>query len=69
MGANASTYENSSSYNVKNSSVRGSSNLKTPRILEFHSSARWKAHFEASKGTSKMVCLCLRIVWTSDLSC
>ncbi|KAK4791257.1 hypothetical protein SAY86_031670 [Trapa natans] len=63
MGANASTYENSSNYIVKNISGYGSIDPKTPRVIEFHSSARWKAHFEASKGTSKLMVIDFTATW------
>lgn len=31
--------------------------VKNSQVLEFHSSAKWKSHFEASKETSKLVTL------------
>lgn len=31
--------------------------VKNSQVLEFHSSTEWKAHFESSKETSKLVTL------------
>lgn len=46
MGANASTWQD----------ANGSSlTQKNPQVTAFHSSAKWKAHFEASKQTTKLV--------------
>ncbi|PKI41285.1 hypothetical protein CRG98_038306 [Punica granatum] len=54
MGANASTdHATSNGYN-KHTFVYGSSHGKASQVIEFHSSARWKAHFDASKGTTKL---------------
>ncbi|PKI41283.1 hypothetical protein CRG98_038304 [Punica granatum] len=55
MGAKASTgHATSNGYN-KHTFAYGSSIGKTSRVIEFHSSARWKARFDASKGTTKLM--------------
>ncbi|OWM75995.1 thioredoxin H2-like [Punica granatum] len=63
MGANASTdHATSNGYN-KHTFVYGSSHGKASQVIEFHSSARWKAHFDASKGTTKLMVVDFTASW------
>ncbi|KAF5939029.1 hypothetical protein HYC85_023288 [Camellia sinensis] len=53
MGAELSAMQNAQAngqLSMKTSSVRASQS----QVLAFHSSARWRAHFEASKATAKL---------------
>jgi len=50
MGANLSSMENA------HISSKSSCN-----ILTFHSTAKWKAHFDASKEINKLVCMILQL--------
>uniref|UniRef100_A0A5B6Z963 Putative thioredoxin H2-like n=1 Tax=Davidia involucrata TaxID=16924 RepID=A0A5B6Z963_DAVIN len=36
---------------------------KTSQVLVFHSSAKWKAHFQASKETSKLIVIDFTATW------
>uniref|UniRef100_A0A5B7CAD7 Thioredoxin domain-containing protein n=1 Tax=Davidia involucrata TaxID=16924 RepID=A0A5B7CAD7_DAVIN len=40
-----------------------SSFMNTSQVLAFHSSAKWKAHFEASKGTAKLIVIDFTASW------
>lgn len=37
--------------------------VKNSQVLEFHSSAKWKSHFEASKETSKLMVIDFTASW------
>ncbi|CAJ2647827.1 thioredoxin H2 [Trifolium pratense] len=53
MGANFSTLE----------TVVERSSLQPNLILTFHSTAKWKAHFEASKETNKLMVIDFTATW------
>ncbi|KAL5759629.1 hypothetical protein ACOSP7_018148 [Xanthoceras sorbifolium] len=55
MGAHLSSYENPHGFLHK----KGSQN----QILEFHSKDQWKAHFEASKETNKLLVIDFTATW------
>ncbi|XP_054825617.1 thioredoxin H2-like [Prosopis cineraria] len=57
MGANLSQLDNVVYH-------RSSSHSPSPsRIITFHSSAKWKAHFEASKSTNKLMVIDFTATW------
>ncbi|KAA8529480.1 hypothetical protein F0562_033721 [Nyssa sinensis] len=37
--------------------------LQTSQVLAFHSSAKWKAHFQASKETAKLIVIYFTATW------
>ncbi|KAH7856939.1 hypothetical protein Vadar_007154 [Vaccinium darrowii] len=48
--------------------VNGQSSVKTvprrtPQVLEFHSSAKWKSYFEASKANTKLIVIDFTASW------
>ncbi|KAI3467411.1 hypothetical protein Pfo_024074 [Paulownia fortunei] len=60
MGANASTaYET----NALPAKTNGTPPTKKGQVIAFHSSAKWKIHFEASKQTSKLIVLDFTASW------
>uniref|UniRef100_A0A5B6Z7Y3 Thioredoxin domain-containing protein n=1 Tax=Davidia involucrata TaxID=16924 RepID=A0A5B6Z7Y3_DAVIN len=40
-----------------------SSSTKTSQVLAFHSSPKWRAHFEASKETNKLIVIDFTATW------
>ncbi|KAJ4973214.1 hypothetical protein NE237_006388 [Protea cynaroides] len=61
MGSNFSMAYTIPAVNTSSRPVNASS--KTSRIMTFHSSARWKAHFEASKASSKLLVIDFTASW------
>ncbi|MED6155614.1 hypothetical protein PIB30_006787 [Stylosanthes scabra] len=59
MGANYSNLE----YVQRKPKPLSSSVVATSRILTFHSSAKWKAHFDASKETNKLMVIDFTATW------
>ncbi|MED6157458.1 hypothetical protein PIB30_118972 [Stylosanthes scabra] len=61
MGANASSME---CYGHTSSTPHySSSSSSSSQILTFHSSAKWKAHFDASKLTNKLMVIDFTATW------
>ncbi|GMP94171.1 hypothetical protein CsSME_00043720 [Camellia sinensis var. sinensis] len=62
MGAELSAMQRAQAngqMSTKASSVR----VSQPQVLAFHSSARWRAHFEASKTTAKLMVIDFTASW------
>ncbi|KAI7994804.1 Thioredoxin H2 [Camellia lanceoleosa] len=62
MGAELSAMQNAQAngqLSMKASSVRACQS----QVLAFHSSARWRAHFEASKATAKLMVIDFTASW------
>ncbi|CAI9092746.1 OLC1v1028073C2 [Oldenlandia corymbosa var. corymbosa] len=56
MGANVSTWQEPNGSSLPPSQ-------KKPQVIAFHSSAKWKVHFEALKQTSKLIVIDFTASW------
>ncbi|CAA2968845.1 thioredoxin H2-like [Olea europaea subsp. europaea] len=57
------TCNGSSAKNDRNIVLNGSSSASKGRVLAFHSSSKWKIHFEASKLTSNLMVVDFKASW------
>ncbi|KAI9126358.1 hypothetical protein K1719_002779 [Acacia pycnantha] len=65
MGANLSHLDNVKVAYRRSSSLSSSPHYSSAasRVIIFHSTAKWKAHFDASKSTSKLMVLDFTATW------
>ncbi|XP_028801934.1 thioredoxin H2-like [Neltuma alba] len=59
MGGNLSQLDN----NAKVAYRRSASLSSSSRVITFHSTAKWKAHFDASKSTNKLMVIDFTATW------
>ncbi|PIN15210.1 Thioredoxin [Handroanthus impetiginosus] len=59
----AKSIESPKKANLSSTKTKGSTQEKKGQVIAFHSSSKWKIHFEASKQTSKLIVIDFTASW------